>query len=221
MKNGLQHAVKFMRVSSDKNSFLPCSNLQVARQRQNMKPAQTLGPNVGGKFKRQLNSKLTDMKYKHISLIIIWITATLTIMYACGQSSVKKDPNVNDSTITENKLTIDTFSTFPLEIDGCSCYFSNDSNEFKKQVYIYVNDFAQTSFLKINGVMTKFTQIDFKNIDDKTTEAKAVSGDYKLTIKVIHGEQSGNETSLQSGTIILTDNKGNKIAKTFYGECGC
>lgn len=38
--------VKFMRVSSDKNSFLLCSNFHVASQRQNMKSAQILPQNV-------------------------------------------------------------------------------------------------------------------------------------------------------------------------------
>ena len=84
-----------------------------------------------------------------------------------------------------------------------------------------MNDYAQISFLKINGILTKFTQTDFKKIDDNSTEARAVSGDYELIIKVKAGEQNGNETWLKSGVIILTDKKGNKITKTFYGECGC
>jgi catabolite regulation protein CreA len=161
------------------------------------------------------------MKHRQNRLIIIWITASLTILCACGQNTSKQDSKVDNSINTVNKLTIDTFSTFPPEIDGCSCYFSSDSKDFKKRVYIYMNDYAQISFLKINGILTKFTQTDFKNIDDNTTEAKAVSDDYELIIKVKHGEQSGDETRLQSGLIILTDKKGNKITKTFYGECGC
>jgi hypothetical protein len=84
-----------------------------------------------------------------------------------------------------------------------------------------MNDFAQTSFLKINGKLTKFTQTDFKIIDKNTTEAKAVSSDYELIVKVKKGRKSGYESQLNNGWIILTDKKGNKITKTFYGECGC
>jgi hypothetical protein len=86
------------------------------------------------------------------------------------------------------KIRIDTFSVIPPEIDGCSCYFSCNSKDFKKRAYIYMNDFAQTSFLEINGKLTKFTQTDFKIIDRNTTEAKAVSNDYELIVKVKKGK---------------------------------
>ena len=120
----------------------------------------------------------------------------------------------------QDKLSIDSFTTFPPEIDGCSCYFSNDSIEFKDKKYIYANDFAQTSFLKINGVMIKFKQTDFKK-NEKTTTAKYTCDNYEMTIEVKDGKQSGDETSLKSGRIKLTDKKGKTLTKTFYGECGC
>ena len=161
------------------------------------------------------------MKYINDSLIIIWISITLTILSACGQIAVKQDSKEDNSIIEESKLTIDTFSTFPPEIDGCSCYFSNDSTEFKKGQYIYMNDYAQTSFLKINGVLTKFTQKSFEQIDSTTVIAKSTSDNYDLTIEVKDGIQNGDETWLKSGTISLTDKNGKTISKIFYGECGC
>ena len=146
----------------------------------------------------------------------------LIFLFACGQissnKSVTQTDNINPD---EEELTIDTFSTFPPEIDGCSCYFSNDSTEFNKSEYIYMNDFAQTSFLKINGVLTKFTQTDFKEVSKTTTVAKAKSDKYEMTIEVIDGKQSGDETSLKSGTIKLKNKNGITITKIFYGECGC
>ena len=146
----------------------------------------------------------------------------LTFLFACGQSSSNKSVTQTDKIKPDAEvLTIDTFSTFPPEIDGCSCYFSNDSTEFNKREYIYMNDFAQTSFLKINGVLTKFTQTDFKEVSKTTTVAKAKSDKYEMTIEVIDCKQIGDETSLKSGTIKLTDKKGKIITKTFYGECGC
>jgi hypothetical protein len=156
------------------------------------------------------------MKRKFNFLILI-IT---TCVFACGLKGKNVD---NDSTGDKKNLTItiDTFSIIPSEIDGCSCYFSNNQYEFKNHYYIYVNDFAQISFIRINGILTKFTQTEFKKIDNSNTEAKAVSKDFQLLIKVKHGQQSGDETEIQSGTIKISDKKGNKIEKTFYGECGC
>lgn len=147
---------------------------------------------------------------------------TLILLVACGQNNsdnsltktVKIRPN-------QQTLTIDTFSNFPPEIDGCSCYFSNDSTEFKKGEFIYVNDYAQTSFLKINGILTKFIQTDFKEIDSSHIIVKYKSDNYEMTIESKDGIQSGDETWQKKGTIKLTNKKGEVVEKTFYGECGC
>jgi len=161
----------------------------------------------------KLNIKFLSTCFSVISLIFL---------FACGQgNSIKNVGQTNNLTTPDQVLTIDTFSTFPPEIDGCSCYFSNNSTEFKKGEYIYINDFAEVSFLKINGILTKFTQTEFKNVDKTTTIAKAKSELYEITIEVKEGKQSGEETSLKSGTIKLTDKNGKTITKTFYGECGC
>lgn len=146
----------------------------------------------------------------------------VTFLFACGQvNSSKNVSQIENSKPSDQQLKIDTFSTFPPEIDGCSCYFSNDSIDFKNSTYIFANDFAQISFLKINGFMTKFTQIDFKKIDEANTYVQYKSEEYEMTIEVKSGKQSGDETQLKTGTIKLTDKKGSTLIKDFYGECGC
>ena len=121
------------------------------------------------------------MKLKNNSLPTFLTAVTLTFLFACGQRNSDKSATQTTS-IKPDELTlsIDTFSTFPPEIDGCSCYFSNDSTEFKKGEYIYMNDYAQTSFLKINGVLTKFTQTDFKEVDSLNVKAKYKSDHYEM-----------------------------------------
>jgi len=149
------------------------------------------------------------------SILFVFLLTTISVY---GQ----KDTN---ATFTKQEkvgnLTIDTFSSFPPEIEGCSCYFSNNPTELKKEKYIYVNDFAQTSFLKINGVMSKFTQIEYKKINKTTIIAKFKSMNYEMIIEVKDEKKSGEETSIKTGTITLTDKKGNIIMRNFYGECGC
>lgn len=146
----------------------------------------------------------------------------LTFLLACGQSNASKNITPADiPTTMEQPFTIDTFSTFPPEIEGCSCYFSNDSAEFKKRAYVYMNDYAQTSFLKINGVLTSFTLTDSKQVSETKTITKAKSDNYEMTMEVIDSIQNGDETWLKTGTIRLTDKAGKTITKPFYGECGC
>ena len=132
------------------------------------------------------------MKLKNNSLPTFLTAVTLTFLFACGQRNSDKSATQTTS-IKPDELTlsIDTFSTFPPEIDGCSCYFSNDSTEFKKGEYIYMNDYAQTSFLKINGVLTKFTQTDFKEVDSLNVKAKYKSDHYEMTISLLIFEDLG------------------------------
>ena len=70
-------------------------------------------------------------------------------------------------------------------------------------------------------MLTKFIQTEFKKVNAQTTIAKAKSDKYEILIEVKDGIQNGEETSLKSGTIKVTDKKGKTIIKTFYGECGC
>jgi len=158
-------------------------------------------------------------KKLHSSVLTIII---LTLLFSCGQTRTKKEvSHIESKSIEQQSFSIDTFSDFPQEIDGCSCYFSNDSTDFYNKKFIYVNDFAQTSFLKINGVMTKFTQTEYKEIEEENVKAKYTSDNFEMTIEVKDGIQNGDETMLKTGTITLTDKNGKTVTKTFYGECGC
>jgi len=138
----------------------------------------------------------------------------LPFIIACGPGKLK---NTDDDQV----LTIDTFSDFPPEIYDCICIFSNNEIDFKNESYIYMNDYAQLSFLKINGVLTKFIQTESKKIDSLNTIEKFSSDDYEITVYTKHGEQNGDESWLYTGKIELTNKSGKLITKNFYGECGC
>ncbi|WP_396188165.1 hypothetical protein [Flavobacterium sp.] len=143
-------------------------------------------------------------------------------MIACEEKkSNKSETKITNKKVLKKTFTISSFSDFPPEIDGCSCYFSKDSLEFKNEKYIYMNDFANISFLKINDTLVKFTQTDFKEVNKTTTVAKAKSNYYEMTIEVKDSVQSGDETWLKTGKIEITNKNGEVITETFYGECGC
>src|SRR6476469_6868269 len=78
----------------------------------------------------------------------------------------------------QTNISIETFSDFPNEIDGCSCYFSNNESEFKQKKYIYVNNYANLSFMKVNGKMLRFSLSSEKPNKGKIYE----NGDYKMQI---------------------------------------
>ena len=156
----------------------------------------------------------------------ILIFTLLAITISCKKAEInqenviEKDIISTTKKVVEKKISLENFSTFPPEIDGCSCYFSKDSTDFAKEQYIFANDFAETSFLKINGKFIKFTQIS--KIDMKTYEKiKYQSEEYEMNLELKQGKQNGDETTLQSGKLNVKDKNGNETETEFYGECGC
>lgn len=156
------------------------------------------------------------------SLTILTLISLTILLLACGQkkSNQKNLQNKKSSNI-DKSISVDTFSTIPPEIDGCSCYFSNNETEFKNNEYIYANDFAEIAFLKINGIMTKFIQTKFDNLSNGVTIAKYKSDKYEMTIEVKDNGQAGKESSIKTGTIKLTDKNQKSTERQFYGVCGC
>jgi hypothetical protein len=162
------------------------------------------------------------MTLKKITLQLIPNALGLVFLCSCEQRNSNQN-ELQRTTINPVDLpfSIDTFSNFPSEIDGCACYFSNDSTEFKKGEYIYVNDYNKTSFLRINGNIEKFEQTEFEEVDSVSTIATFKSDLYEMTIKTNDGKRNGDETWLKTGTISVTNINGVMATKTFYGECRC
>lgn len=150
------------------------------------------------------------------------VSGLFILLFACSERSSTKNREETVTTATNNQvLSIDTFSVFPPEIDGCSCYFSSDSTAFKKGIYVYMNDYGPVSFLKINGTLTKFIQTENKEVNTTKSILKAKSDKYEIIVEMMHERQNGDETWLKTGSIKLSDQKGNTVVTSFYGECGC
>jgi hypothetical protein len=164
--------------------------------------------------KRSILKKDSILKISLVFLLI-WLSA-------CNTNNASKNGTTNKKTnIKKQGITIGTFSNFPPEIDGCSCCYSKDSLDLKNGSYLYVNDFEQTSFLNINGILTKFIQSEWKELNKTTRTAKAKSDQYELTIEIHDVRKNGDETWINTGTITVKDKNGNRTTRTFYGECGC
>jgi catabolite regulation protein CreA len=142
-------------------------------------------------------------------------------LFSCKNGDDKNAIGKDSAVVGAGDIRIDTFSTFPSEIDGCSCYFAADSVGFADNLFIYMNDFAETSFMKINGEMIKFKQTEFTVIDSSHHVTKAKSDKFQLEIETENGRETGDETSRETGTIKLSNLKGKTVTRKFFGECGC
>ena len=116
-------------------------------------------------------------------------------------------------------LRIDTFSKSP-ETDSCSCLFSVDSALSTSKQYIFAYDLAVTAYMKINGVMTKFTQTEYTGAGENTLIYFS-GGDYKMILESANSKEVEKEKTVQTGSIRVTDKEENAFITTYYGVCGC
>jgi hypothetical protein len=121
----------------------------------------------------------------------------------------------------QETITIDSFTDLPEEIDGCSCVFSEDSVSYAKGLYIYGNDFAKTSFMKIDGKLIKFTEMEHSKPNSPTIISKSEAPGYKVEIRATITNTVDLEYNKMEGSITVKNKKGQAVTKTIYGVCGC
>ena len=54
---------------------------------------------------------------------------------------------VSDSTLILNS-DLQTFN-LPAEVQGCSCYFAKNKEDFDNEKYVYADDYGNTAYIKI------------------------------------------------------------------------
>ena len=82
--------------------------------------------------------------------------------------------------------------------------------------YIMVNDFAQQTYLKING---KMELLLLKNYSEKKMEYSNDS--YSATIEISSKKDTDNESYTLKGKISVKNAKGETVSFPFIGQCGC
>lgn len=120
---------------------------------------------------------------------------------------------------TETAISIDTFSDFPEEVDGCSCYLSTSESDFKAKKYVYIDNREDFATMKLNGAMVKLKRTEEKEVSKNRWVKKFTSADYELEVDIT---QSGTIGPFpHKGTLKLTKKGGQTITKEVNGECGC
>jgi hypothetical protein len=158
----------------------------------------------------------TSQKSVYLSLGVILFAGVLAFGRSGSETPESRSPEEAVATLP---ITIGTFSETPPEITGLSCKFSVDAAGLKTRKYIYMNDCGKTAFMKINGVLTKFTNPEFRQYDETTSLAKSKSDQYEMILQVKTGP--GTESLPKSGTITVSDKKGREVTTKYYGACGC
>lgn len=159
----------------------------------------------------------------------LMIIASLMMLFSCKkEEKISESKSVTDSLMivsdsvntAENldQIHLETFG-FPAEVSGCSCYFSKNKEDFANEKYVYIDDYGNNAFLKIDGKMVK---IEMKEGDfDPDNFSKVIkNADYTVTIQ---GKKVNEleEVMMFEGTMTVENKKGEKTITPIYGECGC
>ena len=120
----------------------------------------------------------------------------------------------------EKPIKLDYFKETPTEIDGCSGSFTYDSVSLKQEKYIVITNLQKLAFIRINGQTIKLTLYVKKHPSVKKFIESYKGGGYTMILTTVEGKQTGDETSLSSGTMEIS-NGSDKLIIKIHGEGGC
>ncbi|MFC6267290.1 hypothetical protein [Frigoriflavimonas asaccharolytica] len=164
---------------------------------------------------------------KKFNLVIILLS--LLVVFSCKKDKeiltdeVPSTEMVEDSMIVQDSSemgsnTIQTFAS-PPEIQGCSSKFAANESDFKQGKFVYVDDYGNTAFVKINNKIVKISmeEGDFDPSDISKT-LKSETG--VVTMKGQQIKQVGESTYFK-GEMTIENKNGTKNTTPIYGKCGC
>ncbi|MDO7174231.1 hypothetical protein [Mariniflexile sp. AS56] len=158
---------------------------------------------------------------KNITLLIL----TVILFFGCNNSPNSKSnemkKNLKESVSETNGLQIQVIENWPDEIDGCSCYSSKSKDEFEKEEYIYMDNYGDLAYMKINGKLERFKLTKSDTLTSSNDSRKTWTNEnFEFIIETL---QIGriDETWQHKGKLTLKSNEGEIIETKIYGECGC
>lgn len=118
------------------------------------------------------------------------------------------------------EFTLTSFSDFPEEIEGCSCYFSMTKNAFGDQQYIYAGTSLDSiGYIKKQGDWVKLIQQPVQQLHDSVM-IQAQNDSIMLRIRAVK-DSSAYETIQYKGELKVTKFDQEVFSGEIYGECGC
>jgi hypothetical protein len=150
------------------------------------------------------------------------VVVLLLALFSCKQpANEQTQSEIGDNSYDSTAFSLDSFTEFPEEVRGCSCYFGLDSAAFAQGRYEFVSDFGETAFVSINGEMTKFARISHEEVDSVTTKSRYEHADFWLSVELKDGPALDYEVSRKTGKLTLGNKNGKEIGVDLFGVCGC
>lgn len=155
--------------------------------------------------------------------LFVLVFIVIVLLLGCADCSrTAKDESVISETVEHTReILIDVLDTWPEEIDGCSCYYGRDKDEFSKKTFIYIDNFGDLSYMRIDGQLEKFhlTKADTLSSLEDLLEVWT-NDDFEVTIEKRQIDQV-DETWQYTGKLTVKSESGILAEEKIYGECGC
>ncbi len=160
---------------------------------------------------------------KAISLRLFLFAALGLVFVACGSDADQAGDGTEEQVANvpdDGAYTIDTFATFPPQVDDCSCYFAANEIEFDRRNYVYVDDTKNKGYLTLSGEVVEFDLDRTEEGEEGAFNFKGSNPDYTFSIQSAEIGTQGN-TRQYRGRLTVNSTKGKQIVKELYGECRC
>lgn len=162
---------------------------------------------------------------------ILFFALSTLIFQSCKKESVNLSENTTlDATVTVPETASDTIKvdsglkpeSFPMpsEVEGCSCYFGENKEQFENENYVYVDDYGKNAYFKLGGKIIKIP-IKEDGFEPENFSKNFENADYKVSITGRKINEM-DETMMFQGSMTVENVKtGEKSTSPIYGECGC
>ncbi len=143
------------------------------------------------------------------------------MLIACNQHPSPETPTDKEEadTLKKHNIILNTFSSSP-ETDSCTCIYSVDSIAYQHHEYICAYDLETKAYLKINDRFNVFTQTEYAVVGNSSV-TRFNNDHYEVMLELKDIKETGNESTVQWGSIRINDKNGNSLITPFYGGCAC
>jgi hypothetical protein len=121
---------------------------------------------------------------------------------------------------TNASIKLDFFKSIPKVIDGCSGIYTYDTTRLKKERYIFISNVQDLGLIKVNGKTISLKMVSNKQLSKVSWKYVFKGSGYIITLTTQQVKQTGEEVSLESGTLEVI-NGANKLTTKIHGESGC
>lgn len=158
--------------------------------------------------------------------------AAFAFLFSCSKDEkmAENTGKISDSTVVIQdsvnsnqaevpaQIKVEAFG-FPAEVSGCSCYFSTNKEDFQDEKFVYIDDYGNNAYLKLDGKTIKIPMKE-GDFDPENFNKTIKNEDYAITI---NGKKIKEfyEVMMFEGTMTIENKNGEKTVTPIYGECGC